>query len=115
VRTVYRWSVKVRNGCNLNKKGMTMKRLLCIAIVTLAGCASINSGAVPVGNGSYLLSRQAATAAAGTGTLKVDAIAEARAFCAKDGKSFVLQSSSESTGPYLFGNYPKAEIQFACA
>lgn len=91
------------------------KAILVALVATLAGCADLNTGAVSVGGGSYLLSRQAGNPGAGTGTLKVDAIAEAKAFCAKDRKEMVLQNSSESTGPYLFGNYPKAEIQFKCS
>lgn len=84
-----------------------------LACLVLAGCAT-NSGVVPIGPDSYLVSRQAGTGAGGLGTLKVEAIQEANQFCAKSGKIAQITSSSENSGPFILGNFPKAEVWFTC-
>lgn len=53
-----------------------MKRVLRLADVTLASCAS-NSGVVPMGPDTYFVSKHAATGFTGMGSLKGDAIGEA--------------------------------------
>jgi hypothetical protein len=78
-----------------------------------AGCAA-HSGVVPIGQDTYMVSRQAATGFSGTGTLKAEAFREANDFCAGQGKAFQVVSTSESQPPYLLGNFPRAEVQFMC-
>jgi hypothetical protein len=53
-----------------------MKYILIVICIALFGCAS-NSGVVPMGNDTYMVSRQAASGFSGMGTLKADAIKEA--------------------------------------
>jgi hypothetical protein len=77
------------------------------------GCAS-NSGITPIGKDTYMVSRQAATGFSGSGTLKAEAFQEASAYCAKEGKNLQVVSTQEAQPPYVFGNYPKAEVQFMC-
>ncbi len=79
----------------------------------VAGCAS-NSGIIPIGKDTYMVSRQAATGFSGSGTLKAEAFQEASAHCAKQGKSLQVVSTQEAQPPFLLGNYPKAEVQFMC-
>ena len=84
--------------------------LLCLG---LAGCA-INSGIVPMGKDTYMVSRQAATGFSGSGDLKARAFQEASHFCEKQGKKLQVVSTSEAKPPYIFANFPKAEVQFMC-
>jgi len=79
----------------------------------LAGCAS-NSGVVPAGPDSHLVSRQAASGFSGLGTLKADALREADSYCKTHGKALKVTNTTESQPPYVLGNFPKAEVQFMC-
>lgn len=81
--------------------------------ITLAGCAA-NPGVTPLGPDTFLVSRQAANALAGAGTLKADALQEAGQYCAINGKSLLVTNATEAQPPYILGNYPKAEVQFMC-
>jgi hypothetical protein len=90
-----------------------MKYIIVITCVTLFGCAS-NSGVVPMGNNTYMVSRQAATGFSGMGTLKAEAMKEAYAQCQKTGKSVEVIETVDAKPPYIFGNFPKTEIRFKC-
>jgi len=90
---------------------VTKKLLMSLAF--LGGCAA-NSGVVPIGQDTYMVSRQAATGFSGTGTLKAEAFREANDFCVSQGKALQVVSTSESQPPYVLGNYPRAELQFMC-
>lgn len=91
-----------------------MHKILTAALLgTLAGCAA-NSGVVPMGTDTYFVSRQAATAFTGMGTLKAEAIGEAGQFCGAKGKTAQVVSENDAKPPYIFGNFPKTEIQFKC-
>ena len=46
-----------------------MNKIVIVAAVFLAGCAS-NSGVTPIGQDTYMVSRQAATGFSGSGCLK---------------------------------------------
>ncbi len=86
---------------------------IVIFVALLAGCAS-NSGIIPIGKDTYMASRQAATGFSGSGTLKAEAFQEASQYCANLGKSLQIVNTHEASPPYIFGNFPKAEIQFMC-
>lgn len=88
--------------------------ILIAAVATIAGCAS-HSGVTPMGGGQYLLSKQAATGFAGAASLKAELLREADQHCAGQGKDLEVISAAENSGPYVFGHYPKAEVQFKCA
>ncbi|MHB8455357.1 MAG: hypothetical protein ACYDDO_11835 [Acidiferrobacterales bacterium] len=90
-----------------------MKIILIISVILLAGCA-VNSGVVPIGQETYTVSRQAATGFSGSGDLKFKALVEADTFCKKQGKSLQVVRTGESHPPYVFGNFPKAEVEFTC-
>ena len=90
-----------------------MKNLLAAAVLVLSGCAS-NSGIVPMGNDTYMVSRQAATGFTGMGTLKAEAMREAYQQCQKSGKSVEVIEVIDAKPPYIFGNFPKTEIRFKC-
>jgi hypothetical protein len=84
-----------------------------VGVATFSGCAT-NSGVVPIGQDTYLVSRQAATGFSGTGSLKAKALREANKYCADQRKFLQVVSTIESTPPYLLGNFPRAEVQFMC-
>lgn len=86
---------------------------LLFLVSGLAGCAT-NSGVVPVGSGTMLITKQAATGFPGLGNLKVDALQEAGAHCAGQSKELQVTSVSESKPPFVLGNYPRVEVQFRC-
>jgi len=86
---------------------------LLLSTLALASCAS-NSGVVPIGKDTYLVSRQAATGFTGSGTLKGDAIREATDFCESRKKTLQVVSTQEAQPPFILANFPKAEVQFMC-
>jgi hypothetical protein len=79
----------------------------------LAGCAS-NSGIVLIGPDTYMVSRQAATGFSGSGTLKAEAFGEANRYCLSQKRTLQVVNTNEATGPFVLGNFPKAEVQFMC-
>ncbi|MEJ8855814.1 hypothetical protein WKW79_14620 [Variovorax robiniae] len=83
--------------------------LLCM----LAGCAS-NSGVIPTGSGGFLIAKQAATGFPGMGNLKAEVYQAAVAHCGKDKKEMEVTTYTESQPPFIFGNYPRAEVAFKC-
>jgi len=91
-----------------------MKKVLTLGMVLLlTGCAT-NSGVVPIGQNSYMVSRQAATGFSGSGKLKAEAFQEASEFCTKISKYLQVVNTEEAKPPFILGNYPKAEVQFRC-
>lgn len=78
-----------------------------------AGCAS-SSGVVPIGPDTYMVSRQAATGFSGMGTLKADAFKEADTFCKSEGKVLQVVRTQDAQPPFIFGNFPKTEVEFMC-
>ena len=91
----------------------TVIRWPLAVLLVLSGCAS-NTGVVAIGENSYMLAKQQSTGFPGLGNMKAEIITEGRMFCSSQSKEFQLVSSSETQPPYVFGNYPRAEIQFLC-
>lgn len=83
------------------------------AFLTVAGCAS-NSGVAPLGNGEYVVSRQAATGFSGIGDLEAKTLREADAYCSSKGMTMTAMNTNESKPPYIFGNFPRVEVRFRC-
>jgi hypothetical protein len=90
-----------------------MKTLPWTFPILLCACTS-NSGVVPAGPDTYLVSRQAATGFSGMGTLKADALREANQYCLSQTRLLKVLNTSESRPPYILGNYPKADVEFQC-
>ena len=90
-----------------------MKYVLLMSLLVISGCAS-NSGVVPIGPDTFMVSRQAATGFSGLGTLKADAFQEANQYCISQGKNIRVVNTNESSPPYVLGNFPRAEVQFMC-
>jgi hypothetical protein len=79
----------------------------------VSGCA-VNSGVVSIGKDTYMVSRQAATGFVGSSGLKDEALLEANQYCANQGKSLYVTLIGGHHPPYIFGNFPKVEVQFMC-
>jgi hypothetical protein len=92
---------------------MMISRLApAIYALFLTGCAATNSGVVPVGNGVFMVSRQAGAFPSGKEPLLAEALAEAKAMCASLGKSIKIITTNENM--QAIGNFPKASVVFAC-
>jgi hypothetical protein len=86
---------------------------LGLAALATAGCA-VNSGVVPIGQNTFMVSRQAASGFSDISELKPDALSEANQYCRNQQKSSVVSNIKEarpSSGP---GDFPRAEVQFTC-
>ncbi len=90
-----------------------MRALLLALSATLAGCAA-TSNVVPMGSDTYLMTKQAATGFPGLGNMKAEVITEANGHCSRAGKQLQVLNTSESQPPFILGNYPRVEVQFAC-
>lgn len=86
---------------------------MVLSLVFFVGCAQ-KSAIVPMGKDTYMISHQAATGFSGSGTLKAEALSEANGYCVKQNKVLQVMNTVEAQPPYIFGNYPKAEITFMC-
>lgn len=91
---------------------MRVSLLLAAAAVALAGCATPNTGVVPIGPNTYMHSKFGGFTTFSGGEVKAELYREAAAFCAKDGRQLrPLDSTSRDSG---MGTYASAEIQFRC-
>src|SRR2546428_841808 len=90
-----------------------MKIIYCLLAMLLAGCAS-NSGVIPIGPDTFMVSRQAATGFSGAGNLKAEAFQEANHYCLNHKKQLQVVHTAEAQPPYVWGNFPKVEVQFMC-
>ena len=92
-------------------KQMILTWLLLSLVVS--GCA-IKSGVVKIGEDTYKVSHQAATGFEGGGGCRDAALLEANEFCASQGKTMKVIRMGGNHPPYVFGNFPKVEVQFMC-
>jgi hypothetical protein len=90
-----------------------MKVVYFSFVFLLMGCAS-NSGVIPIGPDTFMVSRQAASGFSGSGTLKAEAFKEAIVYCVAQHKKMQVVNTTEAQPPYVLGNFPKAEVQFMC-
>ncbi len=91
-----------------------MKNFFVITIFLLVGCAQTNTGPMPAGRDTYVISRQAGAFPTGKEPLLAEALMEANAKCDAEKKKMNLLSTNENSGPYILGNYPKATVIFKC-
>jgi hypothetical protein len=89
-------------------------RVLSFAVFALLAACASNSGVVPMGAGTFMVSRQAATGFSGPGNLKAQALQEANQHCAAQNKELEVLDTTEAKPPFIFGNYPRVEVQFRC-
>ena len=90
-----------------------MKIIPFVSLLVLAGCAS-NSGVVPIGRDTFMVSREASPLSTGSGNSKAEAFREANQYCTNQNRLLQVVNTIESKPPYGNGNLPKAEVQFMC-
>ena len=89
-----------------------MKGIGLFGLILLTGCAA-HPSIVPAGEGTYIASRSGQAFTSIT-DLKAKSLTQADEFCAAKHMTFAVLHSSNSEPPYIFGNYPRVEIQFKC-
>ena len=67
-----------------------------------------------MGQDTYMIAKQQATGFPGLGNMKAEILVEANQHCMKQGKALKVLNVTETQPPYIFGNYPRSEIQFTC-
>lgn len=82
-------------------------------VLLLGGCAS-DSGVVPMGQGTYMVSHQSGNAFAGAANVKAETLVEANHYCLSHQQEMKVIKTTEAQPPFILGNYPRAEIQFQC-
>jgi hypothetical protein len=90
-----------------------VKLFLASVIALVIGCA-VNTGIVSTGRNTYMVARQAATGFSGSGNLMAEALREADGYCSTQKRTLKVISSKEARPPFIFGNFPKAEVHFSC-
>lgn len=80
----------------------------------LVGCAT-NPGPIPLGGGAFNVTREAASGFGGVTSVKADALREANAFCEAKGQEMQAIDVRTNRPPYIFANFPRAEVDFRCA
>lgn len=93
-----------------------MKKIIAIIITSLflVGCPSY-TGIVKIANDSYMVAKQQATGFPGLGNMRAEIITDAKNYCNDVGKELNITNIKETQPPYIFGNYPRSEIQFTCS
>ena len=91
-----------------------MKHSLILMVITcvLVGCATTTNGPTPVGNNTYLVSRQAGMFPSGKEPLLEESLALANSMCASMKKAVKIVSINENM--QAIGNFPKATVVFSC-
>ena len=94
-----------------------MKKLIMLmaALLLLASCAAKpGPGVVSEGPDTYLVSRQAATFFSDLDNLETEAVHEASEYCLSQNKNLVVVNIIKPTPARIFGNFPRAVVQFKC-
>jgi putative hemolysin len=77
-----------------------MRKIVIVsAALVLSGCGS-TTGILPVGPGTYIITERFAPIRGGSDTAKTDALTQANAYCAQQGKQ--LMSTNMNTGDRSF-------------
>lgn len=99
----------------MEKKLKAAIPLAAALAVTFTGCATSSTGPIAAGNDTFVVSRQAGAFPSGREPLIAEALTEANAKCSSLNKTLKLISTTENSGPYILGNYPKVTVIFSCA
>jgi Tfp pilus assembly protein PilP len=95
--------------------------LLMISLLVLAGCTT-KSGVVSGGPDTYLVTHQAKTNFTNLDNLKAGTLQEATEYCLSQNKNEYCLSQNKNirvvktsvSPPKIFGNLPRASVQFMC-
>ena len=89
-------------------------RRFTIAIVFIAFACGTNTGVQPLGDDTFKIFKQGSSGFVGSDKIRSDVELQASQFCAQKGKSMQVVNVITGQPPYIFGNFPKAEVQFRC-
>lgn len=84
--------------------------LFAMFVAFCNGCATTHSEIVETGPDSYMLSREAGS----FGTLKIDNIKEAGAYCKEHGKMLQMIGTQDNSTGIGWAQKAHSEIQFMC-
>jgi hypothetical protein len=97
---IIKWEVEVK------------RTLAVMALVSLAGCGTTVTKALPIGNDTFSVTSRGDTGFAPLSGIKAEAITEAMQYCASQGKDYQPANTREvATG---LGVWPQVEVQFKC-
>jgi hypothetical protein len=85
---------------------------MCLAVVSLLGCAGTTRQVVQTGQGTYMIASHGTMGWSSAGAQKAIAYQDANSYCAKQGK--VVQTISDRETDSGFGKIASAEIEFKC-
>lgn len=88
-----------------------MKKVFLIALVALAGCATVYEP-VSTGPGTYMVAAEGVMGNSSSGAQAIKAQAQAATYCSRQGKQVETISSTEVPGG--FGKVASATVNFKC-
>ena len=80
--------------------------------ILLVGCAE--TGIVPAGQDTFRIYKRGATGFGGSDSIQAELELEASRYCADRGKAMQVVKVLTGQPPYIFNNYPWAEVYFKC-
>lgn len=103
----------LRKTTHFYVRGTDLKYLTSLLALALAACAVPTTGVVPRGEGLSTVTRQGEGFWVTPDSLKVEAIKEADAHCARSGKNVKVVHTKEIPAGVL-GRWPESEVLFKC-
>ena len=91
-----------------------MRYFLAITMSVFLNACAIDTGVVPLSSNTFTITKQASTGFPGIDGVKEGVLQEANKYCANTHKRLKILSTSETKPPFIFGNFPKAEMTFSC-
>jgi hypothetical protein len=91
-----------------------MRYFLAITISIFLNACAIDTGVVPLSSNTFTITKQASTGFPGIDGVKEGVLQDANKYCANTHQLLKILSTSETKPPYIFGNFPKAEMTFSC-
>lgn len=83
------------------------------AVLVVAGCAT-SSGVTPLGQDTFMISRNGAGFWSSTAQIKAEALKDADEYCRSNDKKMQIVHTSQHEASGRPGDFPGAEIQFMC-
>ncbi len=87
--------------------------VVLMAGTVLSGCAT-SSGVTPLGQDTFMISRNGAGFWSSTAQIKAEALKDADAYCSLNNKQMQIVHTSQHEASGRPGDFPGAEIQFMC-
>ena len=92
---------------------LVLSLIISVFFSALVGCGAANTGVIPIGQDTFMVSRQGWVATQSVGELKGQAFAEANKYCSLKGQT-IQPVNTNATSGVLGRSYPEVEVQFRC-